>query len=222
MTEVARPTTCVMPHGSRLSADGAKHYSTCMHSEQLVEIDTRTLQVTQRFSVAPGHEGALALDDVGTGGHAAHAAAEVCSPTWAAPARGERANRFVYVPCNRRGEILEIDLEHDRVTRRFATGRAPYNLDVTLDGRLLLATLKQEQAVAIIDLEDGRERARLRTSAPVTHGLALSPEGRWAFVSSEGPGAANGTVDVIDLETLAVVASAEVQHQAGGIDAAYE
>jgi DNA-binding beta-propeller fold protein YncE len=155
--------------------------------------------------------------------HAAHGATtDVCSPTWAAPGRATRADRYVYVPCNRRGEILEIDLAHDRVTRRFATGRAPYNLEVTPDGRLLLATLKQEQAVAILDLDDGRELARVRTSASVTHGLALSPDGRWAFVSSEGPGAANGTVDVIDLTTLAVVASAEVQHQAGGIDAAYE
>ena len=225
MTEVARPTTCVMPHGSRINAAGTKHYSTCMHSDQLVEIDTRTFQVTKRFSVAPGHEGALALDDVGAaGGHAAHAGATAtaCSPTWAAPGRGERADRFVYVPCNRRGEILEIDVVNDRVTRRFSTGRAPYNLDASLDGRLLLATLKQEQAVAIFDLEDGRELARVPTSRGVTHGLAPSPDGRFVFVSNEAANPLRGTVDVIDLRTLTVVATAEVQHQAGGIDASYE
>jgi len=146
----------------------------------------------------------------------------VCSPTWAAPARGTRADRFVYVPCNRAGEIVEIDVVNDRVTRRFATGRAPYNLEVSRDGRLLLATLKQEQAVAIIDLEEGRELARVPTTRALPHGLALSPDGRFAFVSNEAPSGSNGTVDVIDLETLRVVASAEVRQQPGGIDAAYE
>jgi DNA-binding beta-propeller fold protein YncE len=226
MTEVARPTTCVMPHGSRVNADGTKHYSTCMHSQQLVEIDTRTFQVTKRFSVVPGHEAALALDDLGAvDGHAGHDApanATVCSPTWASPARGERAGRFVYVPCNRNGEILEIDVVNDRVTRRFATGRAPYNLDVSLDGRLLIATLKQEQAVAIIDLDEGRELARVPTTRRLPHGIALSPDGRFAFISNESAAGTRSTVDVIDLQSLRVVASTEVQQQAGGIDAAYE
>ena len=226
MAEVARPFTCVMPHGSRINADGTKHYSTCMHSQQLVEIDTRTFQVTKRFSVAPGHEGALALDDVGAvSGHAAHDGAPnptICSPTWAATGRGERSNRFVYVPCNRNGEILEIDVANDRVTRRFATGRAPYNLEVSLDGRLLIATLKQEQAVAVIDLDEGRELARIPTTSRLPHGIALSPDGRVAFVSNEAAAGTRSTVDVIDLQMLRVVASAEVHEQAGGIDAAYE
>jgi len=224
MTEVARPVTCVMPHGSRMNASGTKHYSTCMHSEQLVELDTRTFQVTQRFSVRPGGEGALPLDDTGARTHARHeaAGAATCSPTWAAPGRGERADRYVYVPCNRNAEVVEIDLPNDRVTRRFATGAGPYNAEVSLDGRLLLVTLKQSQAVAVIDLEDGRELARVPTSRRFPHGIALSPDGRVAFVSNESVGAAASTVDVLDLETLRMVASAEVHQQAGGIDAAYE
>src|SRR4030095_2329112 len=40
MTEIARIPTCTMPHGSRLSGDGSRHYSVCMMDEQLVEIDT--------------------------------------------------------------------------------------------------------------------------------------------------------------------------------------
>jgi hypothetical protein len=193
-----------------------------------VEIDTRTLEVTRRFSVAPGHERALPLDDLGEmDAHAGHAmtggtAAAICSPTWATPGRGERAERYVYVPCNRNAEVLEIDLANDRVSRRFATGRAPYNLDVTPDGRLLLVTLKQEQGVAVIDLDEGREIARIATTRNITHGLAVSGDGRYAFVSNEAVGSTRSTVDVIDLERLEVVASADVHHQAGGIDAQYE
>jgi DNA-binding beta-propeller fold protein YncE len=218
MTELARPVTCVMPHGSRVNAAGTKQYSACMHSEQVVELDTRTFQVSARLSVAPGHERALALEEAG--GDAAHAASEgaVCSPTWVQPAKGPRANRFVYVPCNRGGGALEIDAERWEVTRRFSTGKGPYNMDVTPDGRLLLITLKGGQGVQVIDLETGRERARIRTTQPVTHGVVVTPDGRYAFVTNEAIGATRGTVDAIDLARLERVASTEVAYQPGGID----
>ena len=49
MAEVARITTCTMPHGSRLNRDGTKHYSACMMDDALVEIDTRQLAVARHF-----------------------------------------------------------------------------------------------------------------------------------------------------------------------------
>ena len=56
MTEIARIETCMMPHGSRLTADGRKHYSTCMMDDTLVEIDTRTMNVSRHFILTAGHE----------------------------------------------------------------------------------------------------------------------------------------------------------------------
>ena len=143
---------------------------------------------------------------------------KVCSPTWVEPGAGARANRVVYVACNKNGEILEIDTESWEVSRRFATGLAPYNLEVTAGGELLIATLKGEQAVAVFDLETGAELGRIATSRPVTHGVVASPDGRFAFVSNESAGSVRGTLDVIDLETLTLVDSIELQHQSGGID----
>lgn len=218
MTEVARPTTCVMPHGSRVNASGTKHYSVCMHSEQLVELDTRTFEVTHRFSMVPGGEGALPLED--TGAHASHAtkSAAVCSPTWVEPGAGARADQYVYVACNRNAEVLEVDVRDWRVSRRFPTGRSPYNLEITPDGRLLIVTLKGEQAVAVIDVEEGAEVARIPTTRPVTHGVVASDDGRYAFITNEAIGSTPGTVDVIDLRRLERVASTEVEYQPGGID----
>lgn len=227
MTEVTRLTTCLMPHGSRVNASGTRHYSACMHSDQLVEIDLETLQISRRFSLRPGAEAPLALDDRGEpmaheGGemHAAHAGgdAAVCSPTWAEPGEGRWADRYVYVACNRNGEVLEIDVERWEVTRRFATGRAPYNLEATEDGRYLAATLKGEQAVAFFDLEAGEEVARLPTTQPVTHGVVASPDSRFAFVTNEAVGGTPGTLDVFDLRTLQRVESVELRHQPGGVD----
>jgi DNA-binding beta-propeller fold protein YncE len=54
MVEIARINTCTMPHGSRISSDGSKHYSACMMDEELVEIDTRTLSVTRHFFLTKG------------------------------------------------------------------------------------------------------------------------------------------------------------------------
>ena len=199
MIEVTRIRTCLMPHGSRVRPDGTRQYSACMHSEELVEIDLETFEVSSRFDVSP-------------------AAEAVCSPTWVEPGLGSRANRVVYVACNRNQEVLEVDTGRWEVSRRFATGMAPYNLEVTAGGERLIATLKGEQAVAVFDIESGREVGRVKTSRPVTHGVVASPDGRYAFVSNESVGSVRGTLDVIDLETLDVVASVELGHQSGGID----
>jgi DNA-binding beta-propeller fold protein YncE len=212
MLELARPLTCTMPHGSRLNASGTKHYSTCMMDDQLVELDARTFALTTRFGLAPGAEAVLPLNSP----DAAHSA-PACSPTWAQPGTAERAD-FVYVPCNRRDEILEIDTRTWRVTRRFPTGRAPYNLAVTPAGDRLLVTLKSGQAVAIIDLTSGQELARIATSEPVTHGVVVTADGRFAFVTNEGRGSVRGSVDVLDIAALRRVGSVQLEHQSGGID----
>ena len=226
MVEVTKVETCLMPHGSRVRPDGTRHYSACMHSEQLVEIDLATFEVSARFDVTPGSEGALAgeggagrpgvhMGEVGAG--RGDMEERVCSPTWVEPGLGARANRVVYVACNRNREVLEVDTERWEVSRRLSTGKAPYNLEVTADGERLIATLKGEQAVAVFDLESGAEIGRVGTSRPVTHGVVASPDGRYAFVSNESVGSVRGTLDVIDLETLAVAATVELEHQSGGI-----
>ncbi len=220
MLEIVRIRTCMMPHGSRVTADGRRHYSVCMHSEQLVEIDTETLDVSARFDVTPGSEARIGHAGARTTAatNPPASTARSCSPTWVEPGAGARTGRVVYVACNKNQEVLEVDVQRWVVARRFATGEAPYNLDVAADGSLLVATLKGEQAVAVIDLNAGVEIARIATSRPVTHGVVATPDGRYAFVSNEAVGSVRGTVDVIDLESLSLAASAELRHQPGGID----
>ena len=213
-TEVARTETCTMPHGSRVDPSGLRQYSTCMMDDQLVEVDTRTFAVSRRFGLASGKEGPISHDVATT--HAGHGAMTPpsCSPTWAQPsADGSR----VYVACNKADVIVEIDAARWEIRRRFPTGRGPYNLAVTPDGRLLIATLKQGAGVQIFDLATGRSVLDTKSSTTVTHGVAVSPDSRYAFVSSEAVGAAPGKVDVYDLRTLTRVADVPVGQQAGGI-----
>jgi DNA-binding beta-propeller fold protein YncE len=123
----------------------------------------------------------------------------------------------VFVTCNKSDEILEVDVGSWAVARRFTTGRGPYNLAVTPNGRLLFASLKQGGSVQVFDLTSGQSVLHTRSSTTVTHGVATSPDSRYAFVSNEAVGASPGKVDVYDLEALVRVASVEVGQQASGI-----
>jgi DNA-binding beta-propeller fold protein YncE len=241
LTEVAQVETCTMPHGSRIVPDGTMHYSGCMMDDQLVEIDARTFAVARRFSLAKGKEGpisgtaAMAGHDM----HAMHTPAKPdsaaapgapqqmdasqghgvsmsasCSPTWAQPSAD---GNLVYVACNKADEIIEVNRARWAITRRIATGRGPYNLAVTPDGKYIVATLKQGAGVEIYDLATGLSVAKLATSTTVAHGVAISPDSRYAFVSSEGVGAQPGKVDIYDIRARAKVATVDVAQQASGI-----
>lgn len=210
MTELAKTVACVRPHGSRVNAAGTRNYVACVGGDQVVEIDALSFEVSARFSVSPGAEGPLD-DDA-----AASRVASECAPTWVTPGVGEREG-LLYVPCNKRAEVLEIDTRDWRVSRRMGTGAGPYNLDITPDGRTLVASLKGAQQIAIFDLTTGREVDRLPTSQSVTHGVAISLDGRYAFVSNEAVGATPGTLDVFDLAARRLVATAPLGLQSGGI-----
>ncbi len=62
-----------------------------------------------------------------------------------------------------------------------------------------------------------RELARLSNSRGVTHGVVVSPDAKYAFVSVEGAAGEPGALDVIDLDTLELVATVDVGRQASGI-----
>jgi hypothetical protein len=59
--------------------------------------------------------------------------------------------------------------------------------------------------------------ARLASSTTLAHGVAMSTDSRYAFVTSEGVGAAPGKVDVIDLRARAKVGTVDIGPQASGI-----
>ena len=138
---------------------------------------------------------------------------EICKPTWVLLSPDDTR---IYVPCNGRGDVLEIDAGSMKVIRHFPTGAGPYNADITPDGRVLVVTLKGNQAVAIFDLETGQE-TRIKTTQPITHGVSITPDGRFAFISNESIGATRGTVDVIDIAARQIIASAELHYQPGGL-----
>ncbi len=230
LQEIARITTCAMPHGSRVNSRGTRHYSVCMMDEQLVEIDLDGLQVSRHFLLTKGMErgmtGAPPVRGAADAAHAGHdmsghglaqpaAGSTTCSPTWAQPSADDRT---VWVACNGTSDLVEIDVVSWTMRRRIPAGNGVYNLAATRDGTTLVATNKRGQSVGIIDTKTGATLATLPTQRRVVHGVVITPDDRYAFVTVEGVGAEPGTVEIIDLTARRTVARVDVGQQAGGID----
>ncbi|HYU99371.1 MAG TPA: hypothetical protein VE977_11115, partial [Pyrinomonadaceae bacterium] len=214
----------------------------CMMDDLLVEIDTATLKVSRHFLLTKGREmgmngstaapktgrpaiggmkgtqaspGAKPMDMGGHGMEPPKPGDVSCSPTWAQPSI---TGSSVFVACNKSDEIVEVDAVKWSVKRRIPARPGVYNLAITKDGTRLLATNKRDQSVSVIELKTGRELARLPTRRKVLHGVDVSPDDRYAFVSVEGVGSEPGTVEIIDLATLKIVASVDVPEEAAGIE----
>jgi len=222
MLEVARIATCVMPHGSRVTRDGKKQYSACMMDDLLVEIDAERMKVTRTFRVSAGKEqgftGMAPREEMGekrAGHEGMNMSAATCQPTWAQPSvDGKR----VFVACNKSNEIVEVDSGSWTLVKRIPAANGAYNLGVTPDGKLLVATNKRDASASIFDIASGKELAKIPTKRKVVHGVTISPDSRYAFVTVEGVGEEPGTVEIIDLEARKGVASVDTPPQAAGID----
>jgi len=228
MLEMARIETCTMPHGSRLNRSGSMHYSVCMMDDQLVELNSPALAVERRFDLSSGSEGLLPVDFTGHHGpqpdaHAEHHGHDAgtahweatCSPTWVQPSPDDR---FAYVTCNRSGEVVEVDLGAGVIARRIPVPARPYNLDVTPDGEVLVVTHRRDPGeVTLWSRQSGALLATFPTGRSHTHGIAMTPDSRFAFVTSEGVRGESGVLEVIDLQALAVVARLDLGRQATGV-----
>jgi DNA-binding beta-propeller fold protein YncE len=191
MTEVARVESGVRPHGGRLSRDGAAFYSVNMMDFELVELDALGFEISRRLSLGDG-----------------------VMPTWVTR---PTVDGKLYVTGNNVAKIFEVDVDAWTITRTFDTGAGPYNLDLTPDGGTLVATYKAADAVGFWDLESGREIARTATSRTIPHGVVVTPDGLYAFVTLEGVGAEPGTVEVYDTGTGDRVGAVDIGKQAGGL-----
>jgi DNA-binding beta-propeller fold protein YncE len=240
MLEVAQVEVGIMPHSSRLNRAGDRQYSVMMMSDELVEMDAFKFQVRRRLPLSAvararaagmsgmdmeGHDmpgmAAGSPEGEAMGMEAAEATESMdtsmmatAKPTWAQPGP---TGKFIYVACNGSNQVMEIDIEKWEIARTFKTAAGPYNLDVTSDGNLLVVSYKGDGSTGIWNLETGEEVAKVRNSRKVSHGVVISPDSRYAFVSVEGIGGEPGAVDVLDLETSKLVGSADVGKQASGL-----
>ena len=233
MTEITRIKTGSMPHGSRITSDGLKQYSVAMMSGELFEIDALSLEVSR----------ILDLEDHSKMDHSKmehskmndskmdHSKMEHSKmndskmdhsemkhsnvkPTWVIPHPNKDV---IYIAGNGSDEIIEVDSDSWMVSKRIKTGRGPYNVEISPDGKYMIATLKSIGSTGIWDLDSGKLLSEVKNSTSVSHGIAISPDSKYAFISVEGIGGEPGIVDVIDIESQILIDNVEIGKQAGGI-----
>lgn len=225
MEEIERIETGVMPHGSRLSSDGSRQYHVSMMTDELFEIDAFNMNVNRVLKLSGmnsdmsaehgSHHSGNSSDD-SDGMHDSHKQHQpMIKPTWASP---NPLSNHVYVAGNGDDKIYVINTEEWTVTDVWdSPGKAPYNLEPTHNGELLIVTYKGEGAVGVWDINRGEQLKKISTSRKVTHGVVISPDDRYAFITSEGIGGETGTIDIVDLENMEIADVIEIGKQAAGI-----
>ena len=91
-------------------------------------------------------------------------------PTWVIP---HPSNKFLYIAGNGSDEIIEVDLKDWVVSDRFKTGKGPYNVEISPNGKFLIATLKGEGSTAIWNLDNKSLMKVIKNTTTVSHGLSL-------------------------------------------------
>ena len=216
MQKIADIPACDMPHGVRVNHAGSRVIVTCMHSDELVEFDVSTFSITRRVSTGPG----MAMTPAG--GHAAHAPAQAsaasqgaaCAPTYVSISPDDRT---LYVACNTGNTLQAWDAVTLEKKGEVAVGKGAYNVEVSPDGGLVLVTNKKDKSVSLVEAKTLTVLATIPTTKGVVHGIAWSPDGKFAYISAESVGADPGSVDMVDLAARKVVATYPVPAQPTGI-----
>ncbi len=201
--------SCDMPHGVKVNHAGTKAYVSCMNSDEVLEIDRASLAITRRHATGPGMTH-MSEPPAGGGRGAAHD----CSPTFVSVSPDDRR---LYVACNHRNTLQVLDAVTLELVKEIPTGTGAYNAEPSPDGKWVIVTNKKDRSISLIDATSLTEVARIPTSKPFPHGVAYSPDSRYAFVSQESKGVDPGAVSVIDLAAKTSVASVAVPLQPTGV-----
>lgn len=112
-----------------------------------------------------------------------------------------RDGREVWVGSNAEGFITVIDPATGE-KRTAAEGFGwPYRIVFTPDGRTVLMPDMRREELRIVERNGFAELARLDFAGAAPQGVAITPDGRWAFLSLSG----EDRVALIDLNSRAVV-----------------
>ena len=230
LTSLTEIRACDMPHGSRWNHAGTRVYVACMMSDELLTIDPGAFAVSARAALGSGtpmshaehmkmetrEDSIVAAAKPKPGAASSTMAGQNpdCLTTFVAVSPNDS---LVYLACNHANELQVRNARTLALIRRLPTGTGAYNVEPSPDGRLVLVTNKKDKSVSVFDTRTWKETARVATSKRIPHGIAFSPDGRYAFVTCESIGTDPGAIDAIDLTTLTVVASMPLALQPTGV-----
>src|SRR5215208_1168242 len=95
MTKITDLETCDMPHGVKVNHAGTRVYVSCMHSDEILEVEVATLAITRRAATGAAH----AMADAPAAEHGTD-----CSPTYVSVSSDDQR---LFVACNS-GNTLQV------------------------------------------------------------------------------------------------------------------
>jgi YVTN family beta-propeller protein len=217
MTKITDIPACDMPHGVKVNRAGTRVYISCMHSDEILQLDVATFEISRRVRTGEGGHAMTmkaAASHHGPAAPASAAGTAGCSPTFVSVSPDDRR---LYVACNSRNTLQVWNANTFKQIKEIPVGKGAYNVEPSPDGKLVIVTNKKDQSVSLIDAASLAETARIRTSKKIVHGVAFSPDSRLAYITCESIGIDPGAVDVIDLATRKLIATVAVSGQPTGI-----
>jgi YVTN family beta-propeller protein len=205
MTKITDIPACDMPHGVKVNHAGTRVYVSCMHSDEILQLEVATFGISRRAKTGAGHVMSASASTPGS---------TECSPTFISVSPDDRQ---LYVACNYGNTVQVWDAVSFKRLKEIPVGKGAYNVEPSPDGKLVIVTNKKDQSVSLIDARGLSEIARIPTSKKIVHGVAYSPDSRRAYISCESIGADSGAVDVIDLGARTRIASVPIPGQPTGI-----
>jgi YVTN family beta-propeller protein len=102
--------------------------------------------------------------------------------------------------------LTVLDLERGAVVRTISLGehRRPHGVQFESDGAHVIATVEESRAILRVDVVKGAVVKAFPTEAQVSHMVALTPDGKRAFVANIGSGSATA-IDLAEGKILAQI-----------------
>ena len=97
-----------------------------------------------------------------------------------------RDGRRVYVSGDGSSSVDVIDTATDKVVKTIQVGKIPNGIALTPDDRMLLVTVYGENRLAFVDT--ATDAVIATTDVPKPHTVAISSDGRLAYVTEQEPG----------------------------------
>ena len=111
-----------------------------------------------------------------------------------------RDGRTVYITGDGSSSLDVIDTATDKVVKTVDVGKTPNGIALTSDDKLLLVTVYGENRLAFIDTSTQTVVATTPVAKP--HTVAITPDGRLAYVTAQEPG--HFELAVIDMNKRSV------------------
>ncbi len=161
VTPSAVPSAPEMPMTNPVpsAATAPKAYIGLFKDNAVAVLDTGTNRVLSTISVPTGPHGLVVTPD----------------------------GRTVYVSSDGDSKVSVIDTTTDKVVKTIEVGQMPHGLALTPDGHWVLVAVFGASQVVFIDTTSNQVSAQV--SVPNPHNIAISPDGRVAYVAAQKPGA---------------------------------